>query len=46
MHRRRLNGKVGPAGPGQKLGGESATDDSADARRARMLAAAEARNKA
>ncbi|GLI61379.1 hypothetical protein VaNZ11_003745 [Volvox africanus] len=41
-----LNTKVG-AGSGQKLGGnEASAEDSAEARRARMLAAAEARNKA
>ncbi|EFJ49692.1 hypothetical protein VOLCADRAFT_74166 [Volvox carteri f. nagariensis] len=40
-----LNAKAG-AGAGQKLGGEAAADDSPEARRARMLAAAEARNKA
>ncbi|GIL73940.1 hypothetical protein Vretimale_5115 [Volvox reticuliferus] len=41
-----LNAKAG-AGAGQKLGGDDApAEDSAEARRARMLAAAEARNKA
>ncbi|GIL54169.1 hypothetical protein Vafri_9748 [Volvox africanus] len=41
-----LNSKVG-AGAGQKLGGEAVgAEDSAEARRARLLAAAEGRNKA
>jgi len=42
-----VNSKVGSAGAGQKLGGETSAPaegaDSVDARRARMLAAAEAR---
>ena len=47
LHACRVNSKVGSAGAGQKLGGESSAPaagaDSVDARRARMLAAAEAR---